>query len=112
MRAILVSGLGGLVLAACQGANCKEPDPRALQAGAPALSVHAARSIALDEVYSRHPTRALVDFANVEQTATDPAIYMVHVEMTGSPEARAIYDVEVSETAPGDLAVTGFTKAQ
>lgn len=112
MRVCLVSGLGGLLLGACHGAQCVEPDPQALRIEAPAVSVHEARRIALDEVYERHPTRALVDFANVEQVETGPAVYRVHVEMTGAPEARSIYDVEVSETAGGSLEVTAFSKAQ
>ena len=112
MRAMLISGLGGLMLAACHGATCVESDPQALQVETQEISAFGARSVALDAVYERHPTRALVDFANVEQTGTSPAVYQVHVEMTGSPEARAIYEVEVSETSDGKLDVTGFTKSQ
>ena len=112
MRPLIITGLGGLLLAACHGAECAGSDPQALRVEAPAVSVFAARQTALDEVRERHPSRALVDFANVEQTATDPAVYMVHVEMTGAPEIRGIYDVEVSETEAGRLEVTGLTRAQ
>lgn len=117
MRALLLWGLGGMVLGACCGNQCVEFDPRVYKSAAAQpqpedLSVYGARRLALEEVRKRHPTRALVDFANVYQTGTSPAVYNVHVEMTGAPDTRAIYEVEVSETPDRKLSVTGFTKSQ
>lgn len=112
MRAMLVAGLGGMLLGACHGANCAGGNPDVFQVEMPEISAISARSLAVDEVYSRHPTRALIDFANVEQTAAEPATYRVQVELTGAPERRAIYDVDVSETPDGRLEITNFEKAQ
>lgn len=112
MRFTFALVLAGLSIAACQGGKCAGSDPKFLQIESPDNSIRAARRLAIDELYTRHPTRALVDFANVKQTSTQPAVFAVHIEMTGAPDARAIYDVEVSETPDGNLSVTGFTKVQ
>ena len=112
MRTVLAAGLGVLVLAGCHGARCADTDSPPLTTAEPDVSAMAARSVALDALYEREPTRALLDTANVEQIATGPAVYRVHITMTGSPETRAIYEVEVSEQDDGLLTVTSFTKVQ
>ncbi|MEM5516010.1 hypothetical protein WNY37_03545 [Henriciella sp. AS95] len=110
-HAILLS-LTVLALAACQGSNCSKAKPTLLTASNAATTAKAAEDLALNEVYTRHPSRALVDIATARRRSIQPSVYEVHVEMTGSPEARAIYDVIIGEDEDGEMIVTGFTKVQ
>ena len=110
---LIIPGLIAIVsLAACQGARCAETTPTLLTAGKPVVTTSQAEEMAVSEVYARHPTRALVDKVAAIRRAVRPGVFDVHVEMTGSPEARAIYDVVISEGADGELMVSGFTKVQ
>ncbi|GGB74706.1 hypothetical protein [Henriciella pelagia] len=110
---LIIPGLIAIVgLAACQGARCAETTPTLLTARKPVITTNQAEEVALNEVYARHPTRALVDIVTATRRSVRPGVFDVHVEMTGSPEARAIYDVVISEGADGELVVSGFTKVQ
>ena len=59
----------------------------------------ALEQFAIGAVYEAHPTRALVD--KVEVLSSDTQTKTVHVEMTGSPTARKIYRVSVTELDDG-----------
>ena len=61
----------------------------------------ALEQFAVGAVYDAHPTRALVD--KVEVLSADTTQKLIHVEMTGSPTARKIYRVSVTELDDGSL---------
>jgi|AP82_1055514.scaffolds.fasta_scaffold252519_1 hypothetical protein len=112
MRLIIPGLIAVMALSACQGARCANSSPPLLTAGKPVVTTSQAEEMAVSEVYARHPTRALVDNVTATRRSVRPGVFDVHVEMTGSPEARAIYDVVISEGADGELVVSGFTKVQ
>ncbi|MGB3625312.1 MAG: hypothetical protein WA989_05785 [Henriciella sp.] len=112
MKLLVTIGVAALALSACQGANCADKQPAGLTVAMPEAKQDAAKSAALDEIYERYPTRAMVDASATTARARAPGVYDVHVEMTGSPEARAIYDVVVTETPDGTLEIRTFYKTQ
>ena len=57
---------------------------------------------AIDAVYQAHPTRALVDTVEA-QPNSDEGHSVLNIEMSGSPTARKIYAVHVSELDDGTL---------
>lgn len=81
-------------------AACAHPAPTPDEAAV--LVDHSAlEQFAIGAVYEAHPTRALVD--KVDVLSADKAQKLVHVEMTGSPTARKIYRVRVTESEDGTL---------
>ena len=112
MKPYTLIALAALSLGACHGARCADSTSPVVTSDNPIIATDAAEQVAIDAVYTRHPTRALVDILEGKRRDGDPLMYDVHVEMTGSPEARAIYDVVVSDDGSGNLSVTAFEKVQ
>lgn len=112
MRTLILGTLAAMSLSACHGARCADRGPAALTVEKAEAMVDAAESLALNAVYTRYPTRALVESSETVKVSDDPAVFESHIEMTGSPDTRAIYDVEVTAEAVGEMAVTGFNKVQ
>ncbi len=75
------------------------------------LDVRAVEMFAADAVYSAHPTRALVDILEVTPAA-ELGRYMVHIEMTGAPESRDVFDLVVVEQAGGTLELISLEQVQ
>jgi len=71
----------------------------------------AVKMFAADAVYTAHPTRALVDVLEVTPAA-ELGRYMVHIEMTGSPEFRDVFDLVVFEQADGTLELVSLEQVQ
>ncbi|MEQ9316352.1 MAG: hypothetical protein RLN72_10915, partial [Henriciella sp.] len=90
--------IAALALTGCHGANCAKGGQPVISSVDTLIDIEGAKQVATNEVYERHPTRALVDAMDAEWMGGSPPTYEVHIEMTGSPEARAIYDVVVTET--------------
>ncbi len=102
MRLTIVAlSLAGLSLAAC---HHFDPAPAVLQ------DHSAMEQFAIGAVYDAHPTRALVD--KVETLPSERANSVVRIEMTGSPTARKIYAVEVSERDDGSFEVVQLDTLQ
>ncbi|NQY13190.1 MAG: hypothetical protein HRT81_04920 [Henriciella sp.] len=59
----------------------------------------AMEQFAIGQVYDAHPTRALVD--KVERVPSASEHTVLRIEMTGSPTARKIYELTISETDDG-----------
>ena len=105
-----------IVLAAGLIASACESEPLIAGAYRPAdredASVKAAEALALDAIYREHPTRALVDSVTAEAQVVAGMNYRFHVEMTGSPEFRDIFEVVVYEDLDGTMAVTRLEPLQ
>lgn len=112
MRYCILTVIAALALTACHVANSTKSSSPDVGSVNSVIDIEAAKQLAFKEVYDRHPTRALIDAVDAEWRGSFPSVYDIHVEMTGSPEARAIYDVVVTEGEDGNLAVTEFTKVQ
>ena len=59
----------------------------------------AMEQFAIGQVYEAHPTRALVD--KVERVPSASEHTVLRIEMTGSPTARKIYQLTISEQDDG-----------
>lgn len=107
MKYMMATLAAGLLLGACElGAHdAPEAETTAL------FDETAIASFAVDQVYTQHPTRALVDTVDVEPAA-ELGRYMVHVEMTGAPEFRDIFDLVVVEGADGELVLDSLQQVQ
>ena len=73
--------------------------------------IRAVEMFATDAIYTAHPTRALVDVLEVTPAA-ELGRYMVHIEMTGSPEFRDVFDLVVFEQADGALELVSLEQVQ
>ncbi|MEO1190091.1 MAG: hypothetical protein AAFW60_13575 [Pseudomonadota bacterium] len=90
LLAISISLVG---LTACEHST---PEP----ADAPATPTYTEiEQFAVQSVYEAHPTRALVD--KIEFIPSESEHTVVIVEMTGAPEFRKIYQLQISESEPG-----------
>lgn len=76
-----------------------------------AVEHEAVEAFAIDAVYTAHPTRAPVDEVTIHHGSMIGR-YLVHVEMTGAPQARGIYNVVVHEEDDGALELIELTKLQ
>ncbi|MEO0981577.1 MAG: hypothetical protein AAFX03_02870 [Pseudomonadota bacterium] len=72
----------------------------------------AARELAIQTVYDRRPTRALVDTVTAEIQVVAGLNHRFRIEMTGAETARNIYSVTVYENLENELEVTGFEQLQ
>lgn len=72
----------------------------------------AAYNMVQDAIYDQFPTRALVDVVTLETQVVAGLNYRFRVEMTGSADARAIYDAVVYRDLQGDLELTRLEKLQ
>ena len=68
--------------------------------------------IATDAIYARFPTRALVETVSVETQVVAGLNYRYRIEMSGSPEARAIYEAVVYRDLDDNYELTSLTKLQ
>jgi hypothetical protein len=107
MKYMIATLAAGLVLGACEHTAPSAPEAET----AALFDETAIASFAVDQVYTQHPTRALVDVVDVTPGA-EPGHYLVHVEMTGSAEFRNIFDVVVSEGDDGDLTLVTLDQVQ
>lgn len=119
------------VLAACQGAPPESPTPpaatpsQAAPTEAPAQDVIVggygaaneenpelaqAQKLAIEELYRRHPTRALVEKVTSEVQVVAGLNYKFQIEMSGAPEQRARYEVVVFRGLDRTMKVTSVTK--
>lgn len=76
------------------------------------VDVKAAEAMALDAIYTEHPTRALVDSVSAEAQVVAGMNYRFRVEMTGAPEFRKIFVVTVYQDLDGAMAVTQLEQVQ
>jgi len=72
----------------------------------------AAYAMVQDAIYDKYPTRALVDVVTLETQVVAGLNYRFRVEMTGSPQARGIYEAVVYRDLDGDLELTRLDKLQ
>ena len=63
-------------------------------------------------IYKQYPTRALVDRVALETQVVAGLNYRFRVEMTGAPEARAIYSAVVYRNLDDDYELTTLDKLQ
>lgn len=73
--------------------------------------IRAVEVFAADAVYTAHPTRALVDIIEVTPAA-ELGRYMVHIEMTGLPEFRDVFDLVVFDQGDGVLELVSLEQVQ
>lgn len=69
-------------------------------------NVKAAKMLAVDEIYKRAPTRALVEKVDAQQQVVAGMNYRFDITMTGG----ARFDVTVFHDLNGAMTVTDFTK--
>ncbi|MEM7328123.1 MAG: hypothetical protein AAF437_05240 [Pseudomonadota bacterium] len=86
---ILAFGLALVGFSACTHA-VDEADAGATQTYTPI------EQFAVQSVYEAHPTRALVD--KIELVPSAGAHTLLRIEMTGAPEFRKSYQLEISES--------------
>lgn len=110
----------GAALSACTTAPASEtPPPETAQAERPPMivggyspanladeGVKAAQAVAVNEIYTRNPTRALVDKVSAETQVVAGLNYRFTIIMTGG----AAYRVIVFRNLQGGLSVTSFEK--
>ncbi len=99
---IAIAALSLVPLSSCTSAV--EPD-----LGTSLTDMTAIERFAVDAVYEAFPTRAFVQ--SVETTASEGQ-YLIHVQMSGAPEFRKIYDVTVAEADDGDLSLVSLETVQ
>ncbi|MCI4645546.1 MAG: hypothetical protein MRY64_12270 [Hyphomonadaceae bacterium] len=63
-------------------------------------------------IYEQYPTRALVDSVALETQVVAGLNYRFRVEMTGSPESRAIYEGVVYRNLDNAYELTALSKVQ
>lgn len=68
--------------------------------------------IATDAIYERFPTRALVDTVSLETQVVAGLNYRYRIEMTGSPDARSIYEATVYRDLDDNFELTSLNKLQ
>lgn len=68
--------------------------------------VKAAQALAVNEIYTRNPTRALVEKVSAETQVVAGLNYRFNIVMTGG----ATYRVTVFRSLQGEMSVTGFEK--
>lgn len=116
----------GSLLAACSPAPAPAPEPVAIEATPPTPMpapepmitggyspanlddevVKAAQAVATDAIYTRDPTRALVETTEVEQQVVAGMNYRFVITMTGG----ARYGVTVYRKLDGTMEVTDYAK--
>jgi len=102
MKHVITSmGLVVLTLSACHHTEAVSPDPIVAAQHEPALE-----QFAIAAVYEARPTRALVD--SFEVISTKDEVSVVRVEMTGSPTARNIYQLMITELEAGEYELEAF----
>lgn len=120
MRLAMLFVSFGAALGACTTAPASEtPPPEAAQATPPPMivggygssnpadeGVKAAQAIAVNEIYTRNPTRALVDKVSAETQVVAGLNYRFTIVMTGG----AAYRVIVFRNLQGGMSVTSFEK--
>ena len=112
MKKHLAVGLSAVTLAACMVAEPDVPIGRGWSAADLTGGTERACDFAVQTVYERFPTRALVDTISAETQLVAGMNHRCRIEMGGSPTARAIYSVVVYEDLDGALEVTAFDKIQ
>ena len=68
--------------------------------------VKQAKAVAIDEIYKRNPTRALVEKATAEQQVVAGMNYRFHIEMSGG----AKFEIVVFNALDGKMSVTSYEK--
>jgi len=63
-------------------------------------------------IYEQYPTRALVDAVSLETQVVAGLNYRFRVEMTGSPQARGIFEAVIYRDLDGNLSLTRLDKLQ
>lgn len=105
----------GAALGACTTAPASEapaptPPPMIVGGYSPAdlsdAGVKAARALAEKEIYTRHPTRALVDKVSAETQIVAGRNYRFTIVMTGG----AAYRVVVFQPLQGEMTVSAYEK--
>lgn len=126
---------GFAIFAACSVATTQDPSPEDDMALEPAISEDVeggwdqvvggygpgdvsepGAKIAYDMVetaiYEQYPTRALVDKVALETQVVAGLNYRFRIEMTGAPEARAIYSAVVYRNLDDAYELTSLDKLQ
>ncbi len=99
-------------LAACATSPAEQSAPAPVMVGGYGTadlndeSVKAAQALAVNEIYTRNPTRALVDKVSAEMQVVAGINYRFNIVMTGG----AAYRVIVFRSLQGEMSVTGFEK--
>jgi hypothetical protein len=98
-------------LAACATPPSGEPPAPPIVGGYSAADlndegVKAAQKVALDEIYKRNPTRALVEKATVERQVVAGMNYRFVIHMSG----EASYRVVIFRGLQGTMSVTSYEK--
>lgn len=105
-------------LAACTTAPEAEQAPEQAPVAAPMMTgaygkadpanemVKAAQAVAVNEIYTRNPTRAIVETVSVEQQVVAGLNYRFDITMSGGVR----FKVTVFRSLQGELSVTNFEK--
>ncbi|MEL6754612.1 MAG: hypothetical protein AAFO57_11345 [Pseudomonadota bacterium] len=90
-----------------------EPLPGGFGPGDPSEpGAKVAYEMVVDAIYEQYPTRALVDVVTLETQVVAGLNYRFRVEMTGAPEARAIYQAKVYRDLEDTYEITSLEKIQ
>lgn len=68
--------------------------------------------IATDAIHERYPTRAQVETVSLETQLVAGLNYRYRIEMSGSPQARAIYEAVIYRDLEDNYELTSLTKLQ
>ncbi len=71
-----------------------------------------ALSIATEAIYQRYPTRALVEAVTLETQVVAGLNYRYSIEMSGSQNARGIYEATVYRDLDDNFELTSLAKLQ
>lgn len=100
------------VLGACTTPAAEQPAPSPVIVGGYGAAdladedVKAAQALAVNEIYTRNPTRALVEKVSAETQVVAGLNYSFNITMTGG----ATYRVIVFRNLQGEMSVTDFEK--
>ncbi|MEL7541879.1 MAG: hypothetical protein AAGJ51_13330 [Pseudomonadota bacterium] len=94
MKPIILSiGIAVFGLSACEHTATETTE-------APTVQTYTAiEQFAVQSVYEAHPTRALVDKIDLVPSESDHTV--LRIEMTGAPEFRKIYQLQISQSESG-----------
>jgi hypothetical protein len=97
----------GRIPVACDAALASgETVPGGWTGGASGAEADEAQAFALDELYRRFPTRALVERVTAESQVVAGMNYHFIVEMSGSAGSSPVYDIIVYRDLEGEMSVT------
>ncbi|MDZ4761921.1 MAG: hypothetical protein SGJ21_12710 [Alphaproteobacteria bacterium] len=115
MKTLVCLALLGVAIACTAPSTAPEAQPRPIVVGGynaadDTSQLRAARNLAIDELYRRFPTRALIEGVTSEVQVVAGLNYRFRIEMSGDKAVRPIYSVVVFQSLQDELSVTSVKR--